>query len=209
MVRIVQTLNGMPQLRESGFGLPWPRHGLKLLYWFSTRCISFDGNNEMVSRCNPRRGHFGFHYFNNTPDQDGLILLPDEELPYYMVGNLFSPGANRLPGYVREDRALNNGNKDRIIISLDDEMVDRVYVTSHIDDSEFDIDSTFRISRGLLTSIRRHQDVDDFLSEMDFHRRPAHPVQHVHVEVAPIRIRAAAAQVNRNPGFWETYCTIL
>uniref|UniRef100_A0A8B9LRG5 Wu:fc75a09 n=1 Tax=Astyanax mexicanus TaxID=7994 RepID=A0A8B9LRG5_ASTMX len=163
----LQTLNEMTQLRETGFGMPWPRHGLKLLYWFSTRCISFDGNNEMVSRCDPRRGHFGFHRFINRPIEEGVTLLPVEELQYYVLGNVNFPKADQLPEYVRKNRALKGSNKDRIIISLDAQKIRKVYITTHIDNKEFDINNTFLISRDLLTNISLHQDSTRHASMQD------------------------------------------
>ncbi|XP_036438905.1 uncharacterized protein LOC118816572 [Colossoma macropomum] len=169
----LETLNEMTQLRSSGFGQPWPRHGLKLLYWFATECVSFDENNEMFSRYSPEAGHYGFHYFENRPDGYGVRLLPDVDFPYYEVGNLHSPGAHELPDYVTEDktRKQDGSNMDRIIVSRDNVWFDRVYITAHKDESNFDIDSTYRISKGLLRIISQLT-LEEFLYEMGYRKHP-------------------------------------
>ncbi|KAA0712438.1 hypothetical protein E1301_Tti012961 [Triplophysa tibetana] len=157
----METINEIAHLRRSGFGRPWPRHGLKLLYWFANECIYFDNNNEMRYKYDPDEGYFGFHHFKNRYYQSGERLLPDVDIPYYVIGNLNSPGADQLPSYVSEDYSPYNNddddsNTDRIIISVDDdEYIERVYVTQHIDNSNYDPGATFRISKGLLMNIRR------------------------------------------------------
>lgn len=119
---MVQTLNELAQLRDSGFGQPWPRHGLKLLYWFANECISFENNNEMHSECDPANGDFGFHCFENR-EQNAVKILPNVNTPYYVVGNLKSRGADQLPPYVSENYSTNHNdsNTDRIIVSVDDD----------------------------------------------------------------------------------------
>ncbi|XP_072526262.1 uncharacterized protein [Salminus brasiliensis] len=207
----VETLNGLTQLKQSGFGQPWPRHGLKLLYWFSTRCVSFDENNEMVSCCDPVEGDFGFHYFENRPERNGVKLLPAVKFPYYVVGNLNSAGADKLPDYVCEDYTgeLDDSNTDRIIVSLDDEWFDRVYVTAHIDEADYDINSTYRISKGLLTTISQQQGVEAFLMELGFCSRPE-TYYRPQNRAAPVQINKGAEPAStRSRGFWENFCTIL
>ncbi|XP_059407702.1 uncharacterized protein LOC132142080 [Carassius carassius] len=166
----MQTLNEKVQLRDSGFGRPWPRHGLRLLYWFANECISFDIKNNMLSECDPAEGDFGFHEFQNRYDQYGKKLLPDIEFPYYVVGNLNSPGSEDLPDYVSGDKYTDehDSNTDRIIVSLDEEWFDRVYVTQHHDRSNYDPDATHRISRGLLVIIGR-MSLEDFLNKMGYY----------------------------------------
>ncbi|KAK7165599.1 hypothetical protein R3I93_005613 [Phoxinus phoxinus] len=166
----METLNELAHLRDSGFGKPWPRHGLNLLYWFAKDCVSFGNDNVMISECDPADGDFGFHYFENRYDEYGDKLLPDIDFPYYVVGNLNSPGAEELPEYVSEDNSTDqlNSNTDRIIVSLyDEEWFHRVYVTQHHDRSNYDPDTTYRISRGLLMIIRR-MCLDMFLEKMDY-----------------------------------------
>lgn len=166
---MVGTLNELVQLSNTRFGRPRPRHGLRLLYWFASECVSFE-NNSMLSECDPAEGDFGFHYFQNRYDQYGNKLLPDEEFPYYVVGNLNSPGAEDLPDYVSEDKYTDehNSNTDRIIVSLDEEWFHRVYVTQHHDRSNYDPNATHRISRGLLMIIRR-MSLYEFLVEMGYY----------------------------------------
>ncbi|XP_017564822.1 uncharacterized protein LOC108434307 [Pygocentrus nattereri] len=232
----LDTLNEMTHLRSSGFGQPWPRHGLKLLYWFATECVSFDENYEMISSCNPEEGHYGFHHFWNRPDRDGVQLLPDVDFNYYEVGNLHSPGAHQLPHYVTEVKTHQQGsNTDRIIVSRDDVWFDKVYITTHRDESNFDIDSTYRISKGLLMIISRLT-LEGFLDEMGYRR---HPVDRSYTQ--PISTTDNSATRNQacwidmessssaqkkdvqntkrtnqqlhdsasSRGFWETICTIL
>ncbi|MCJ8730186.1 hypothetical protein PDJAM_G00181290, partial [Pangasius djambal] len=76
--------------------------------------------------------------------------------PYYEVGNLRKPGANDLPHYVREDYTYfpDNSNMDRIIVSLNNNCIERVYVTEHRDRSNFNKHSTYRISKHLIRIIR-------------------------------------------------------
>ncbi|XP_048051526.1 uncharacterized protein LOC125271532 [Megalobrama amblycephala] len=166
-----ETLNELSHLRDSMFGQPWPRHGLKLLYWFANDCVSFGNDNIMISECDPANGDFGFHHFKNRYDENGDKLLPDIDFPYYVVGNLNSPGAEELPDYVSEDNSpgLHNSNTDRIIVSLyDEEWFQRVYVTQHHDRSnDYDPNATYPISRGLLKIIRR-MNLEDFLEEMGY-----------------------------------------
>ncbi|XP_035386280.1 uncharacterized protein LOC118240055 [Electrophorus electricus] len=153
----VETLNEMAQLERSRFGRPPPRHGLKLLHWFANDCVTFDGNNNMVSQCDPEDEEYGFHYFENRYDRNGIKLLPDVNFPYYVVGNLNSEGSHELPGYVSEEYTglKDDSNTDRIIVSLDDDWFDKVYITTHIDESNYDSDNTYRITKGLLKIISR------------------------------------------------------
>ncbi|XP_030643706.1 uncharacterized protein LOC115823823 [Chanos chanos] len=161
------TLNEMTKLRESGFGQQYPRHGLKLLHWFARECFTFDTNNEMLARCKPSSGVYGFHLFENRSDEN---LLPVSNFPYYEVGNLKLPGADKLPDYVRKDYTgfHDKSNVDRIIVRLHNEkQFDRVYVTEHDGPSTFSQEHTFRISRNLLKMIRK-MDLDTFLEQAGY-----------------------------------------
>ncbi|KAL1269648.1 hypothetical protein QQF64_031937 [Cirrhinus molitorella] len=167
---MVGTLNELAKLRDTRFGRPRPRHGLKLLYWFASECVSFE-NNDMLCQCDPAEGDFGFHYFENRYNQYGNKLLPDIGFPYYVVGNLNSPGAEELPDYVSEDNYADehNSNTDRIIVSLfDEELFHRVYVTQHHDRSNYDPNATYRISKGLLMIISC-MSLYEFLVEMGYY----------------------------------------
>ncbi|XP_053478124.1 uncharacterized protein LOC128606119 [Ictalurus furcatus] len=162
----VRTLNELSQLQECGFGTPWPRHGLKLLYWFVDKYLEFDDDNEMCWRYNPTRRNFGFHPFENRYDGN-VQLLPNFVLPYYEVGNLSKPKAHMLPKYVRKDYTgqHDDSNTDRIIVSIDGAYFDRVYVTEHLGESDYNQHGTYRISKGLLEIIQRYTR-SEFLSEM-------------------------------------------
>ncbi|KAL0202983.1 hypothetical protein M9458_001001, partial [Cirrhinus mrigala] len=110
------TLNELSQLKESGFGQPLPRHGLNLLHWFAQDYISFS-KTDIVPKFSPQNGDFCFHKFKNRIEDDDHIV-PVQNLPYYEVGNLNAPEADKLPNYVREnyDKNISESNKDRIIV---------------------------------------------------------------------------------------------
>ncbi|GAA6085824.1 uncharacterized protein LOC113642535 [Tachysurus ichikawai] len=167
-----KTLNELKHLEESGFGQRYPRHGLKLLYWFANDCVYFDDYNNMRWQYNPEEGDFDFHLFRNRTEKNGEKLLPDVDLDYYEVGNLSRPEADDLPDYVLEDYNQNpdhcESNMERIIFSVDDECIDRVYVTEHIDQADFNKEATFGISRGLITIIRKLT-LEDFLEETGYY----------------------------------------
>ncbi|XP_060782554.1 uncharacterized protein LOC132889762 [Neoarius graeffei] len=162
-----ETLNEMEQLKKSGFGRPYPRHGLKLLYWFANDCLYFDNDNKMCWNYDPEEGHFGFKFFENRDK-----LLPEVNLDYYEVGNLSK--AYELPDYVREDYTQNDDdcdrNTDRIIVSVDYECFNRVYVTEHSDQTRFNRDATYRISRGLIMNIKKLT-LEDFLMKTGYTTR--------------------------------------
>ncbi|XP_017212664.1 thyroid hormone receptor interactor 10b isoform X4 [Danio rerio] len=168
---MLATLNEVPHLRNTGFGRPWPRHGLKLLHWFAKECLIFDNNNNMRTDYYPADGDFGFHLFENRCDEYGDKLLPDVNFPYYVVGNLNSAGAENLPEYVTEYKCTDEdySNTDRIIVSLHDDCeFDKVYITQHKDRSNYDPYNTHRISKGLLMIIRRIR-LEDFLEGMCYY----------------------------------------
>lgn len=148
-----KTLNNISDLESSGYGQPHPRHGLHLLHWFCNDFITFDNNGDLEASTHPKSREYGFHYFGNRPELDGEPLLPQENLPYHAVGNLFAAGADDLPEYVRLNftRDSNLSNMDRIIIQLHAQLrVGKVYVTQHLGSSSFDRQHTYRISKGLV-----------------------------------------------------------
>lgn len=101
-------------------------------------------------------GSFGFHNFYNRIEDDNHIV-PLQSLPYFEVGNLKFPGADKLPDYVRANFNQWNAdcNKDRIIVRLDNTgNIERVYVTEHSDLKRFDNNKTYRVSKGLLEIIK-------------------------------------------------------
>lgn len=164
-----QTLNEISHLTNSGFGRPKPRHGLKLLFWFANKCIDFDGNNNMKWRYDPEDGDLGFHLFENRYMNDGVKLLPDVSYSYYELGNLLKPGAKELPHYIWEDFTGHHdiSNRDRIIVSVDDEWFDKVYVTEHKGQTNYNPDATFCISKGLLMNIQKLS-LDEFLADVGY-----------------------------------------
>ncbi|KAM9477146.1 uncharacterized protein Hap1MRO34_010036 [Clarias gariepinus] len=164
----LRTLNQLSHLQESGFGRPRPHHGLKLLYWFANKYVEFDEDNEMCWRYHPKKRFYGFHPFDNRYDGN-VQLLPDTQFHYYEVGNLHKPNAHRLPKYVRKDYTgtHDDSNTDRIIVSVDDEYLDRVYITEHLGESDYNPQGTFRISRGLIMILQDYT-LEGFLDEMDF-----------------------------------------
>ncbi|KAL1281786.1 hypothetical protein QQF64_000589 [Cirrhinus molitorella] len=95
-----------------------------------------------------------------------MKLLPDVNFPYYLLGNLNSPGADMLPKYIKEHNTSNQsiGNTDRIIVTVHGQQkFGKIYVTTHKDQSSFDPYGTFHISRALLKTIRSFQNLNDFL----------------------------------------------
>ncbi|KAL7855762.1 hypothetical protein AOLI_G00193660 [Acnodon oligacanthus] len=164
---MVRTLNELAQLRNSSFGQPSPRHGRKLLYWFACECVEID-NGRMTIQCKPEEGDFGFHRFHNRIEDDEERLLPNRDLPYYEVGNLTELQAENLPNYVKENYnpSKRASNTDRIIVCLNDSAVEKIYATEHQDQRNFNPKCTYRISQGLLQTIR-NKTRKDFLRETE------------------------------------------
>ncbi|XP_045066626.1 uncharacterized protein LOC121551899 [Coregonus clupeaformis] len=225
---MVRTLNNMAELRASRFGCPSPRHGLKLLFWFANDYIFFDNDNQMVANYNPNKGGFGFRHFYNRLECDNNVckkLLPDDGYPFYEVGNLHLTASYSMPNYVRKDYNvhIDNSNMDRLIISMrPDRTVDKVYVTQHEDLRSFDPVNTYRLSRGLLMIICSHSSADmsleDFLEQAGYSTHAQIPFTSPASSPAPsptpresrINMEAGSRALPRaEPGFWESYCTIL
>ncbi|XP_028973230.1 uncharacterized protein LOC106024207 isoform X1 [Esox lucius] len=162
----METLNEMDHLCTSGFGRPWPRHGLHLLHWFSNDYVTIYDDGDIMTKRNLNKKAFGFH-----PFYDNDQLLPDWGFPFYEVGNLHRPRSVKLPDYVREKYTGKNddSNIDRIIISLKpDKVLDKIYVTQHDHHSgAFDPQRTFRISKGLIEIISR-LDLDELLEQTGY-----------------------------------------
>ena len=168
---MIQTLNNVAELKQSGFGRPSPRHGLYLLYWFAKEYITF--NNEIEVKVHPKDGVFGFHKFLNRQECEDNIcikLLPEENYTYFEVGNLHLSASGSLPDYVRKNYGpyQDGNNKDRIIISMRPGLqVHKIYVTEHEDQKRFDPNHTYRINRDLLMAIR-NLSLDDFLKQAGY-----------------------------------------
>ncbi|XP_052357820.1 uncharacterized protein LOC127918587 [Oncorhynchus keta] len=232
---MVRILNNMKELRDSSFGRPWPRHGLKLLFWFAKDYIVIKNGNQMVANCDPKEGVFGFHHFQNRREcENNKRLLPFSKYPFYEVGNLYLPTSDSMPEYVRKYNTgnidtsnMDRRNMDRLIISMrPDRIVDKVYVTQHEDLKSFDPVNTYRISRELLMIIRGHS-LSNFLEQAGYKNHEQNVIIDLGIvprESGDTRIdmeggsrappRAAPrapprAAPRAAPGFWESYCTIL
>lgn len=205
---MLSELHHTDQLKGAGFGRPPPRHGLHLLHWFCTECLDFN-NNTMVPRCSPDEGDFGFHLFKNEPDQNDIQLLPHINFPYYVVGNLNKDGAEDLPYDVRQANAghHDDSNKDRIIVSLINDCFDKVYITEHINERDYDPNKTYLIKKKLIKYIRSKTRAE-FLDQMGI---TASEVR-INMELASAPERNERNNTAQNPpeskGFWD-YCTIL
>ncbi|KAL6466755.1 hypothetical protein MHYP_G00245590 [Metynnis hypsauchen] len=156
----IQYLNTLSELQSSGYGQPYPRHGLNLLYWFATQCVKVY-NNQLFALCRPYNGEFGFRQFQNRDR-----LLPAMNMPYYELGNLNSYNASSLPEYIRRGYTgdLDDSNTDRIIVCLNSDRFDSIYVTCHRKQWTFDRNQTYRIGPQLIRTIRS-MDRNDFLRQ--------------------------------------------
>ncbi|XP_035645011.1 uncharacterized protein LOC118395370 [Oncorhynchus keta] len=182
MVRSVREecsqLSTIQDLKDSGFGRPPPRHGLKLLFWFANECVAFNHHGNMLVKCHPERGDFGFHYFGNF-EEILPVLSRDRRESYFEVGNLNTETyskAEDLPDYVSQDYGLSLGyrlcNKDRIIIRLKQGDVKATYVTEHKENGgrgEFDSERTHLVNPDLIRIIRDPElELATFLDQMGY-----------------------------------------
>uniref|UniRef100_A0A0E9XXL4 Uncharacterized protein n=1 Tax=Anguilla anguilla TaxID=7936 RepID=A0A0E9XXL4_ANGAN len=214
-----ETLNELIHLRDSGFGRPHPRHGLRLLYWLACECISYDGSLATLE-CTPASGDYGFHYFEN---RENILPSPKEEYFYYEVGNLNKPNAQALPSYIRVNYYSNwaDRNSDRVILSVGPwNIIDRIYVTEHQGKGRFDRECTYRISKGLMNIIK-NLELSEFLRQMGEdpgirQTNQAYTLSTVSNVASTSRAQAhititgpePRSQPQRSTGFWD-YCTIL
>ncbi|XP_031601298.2 uncharacterized protein LOC116324726 [Oreochromis aureus] len=179
----------LENLMYSGFGRPFPRHGLQLLFWFSNQCVTCDAvqlvvTMKLVSDCQPENGNFGFHLFGNMEELLPVLSRPRKsrsKVTYFEVGNLSTetyPASANLPAYVRENYRSsvrsNNSNIDRIIIGyrVRTRVVETVYVTEHDPAAfgRFRFDRTFEISCELIQALQNPQlDLTSFLIQMGYY----------------------------------------
>lgn len=163
---MLKKITTIEELKEYGFGQPWPRHGLKLLYWFANDCLWVTDDDDMLLACDPAKGVFGFHIFENKEK-----LLPEVGFPYYLLGNLNSPGADMLPAYIKEHNIswYDKSNADRIIVTNHGQKrFGKIYVTTHKNQSSYDPYATFHIARSLLKIIQSFPNLEDFLQTLGY-----------------------------------------
>ncbi|XP_036439736.1 uncharacterized protein LOC118817134 [Colossoma macropomum] len=161
----IRVLKDIKDLKErTNFGKQFPRHGLMLLHWFASQ-TDINGNEEFL-HFNPTRGHYGFHEYGSKQNSISKVL-PELSAKlnrsYYVLGDLSN--ACQLPLYVKQDHYNSQRhplrNIERVVIRLKKdhpETVDEVYITQHYEDreqgTEYDQDSTFRVSPFLLKQIQ-------------------------------------------------------
>ncbi|KAA0722058.1 hypothetical protein E1301_Tti012132 [Triplophysa tibetana] len=185
MVRILYNLS---ELRDSMFGQPPPRHGLRLLWWFANECIQIDSAGFLIAMCDPVKGDFGF-----SPYYNGDRRLPFiTKFPFHKVGNLNKRGCQpkQLPEYVTENYKGTSAdrNTDRIIVSLSSlwnsqERFEGIYVTQHSDQANFDQNHTYQISQDLIKDIK-NLTLAEFLRQMKNDPNLIHYNQHVYRNVS-------------------------
>lgn len=168
-------MKDLTELKETGFGRPDPRHGLRLLWWFAHDCV-YSSNGRMMAQCNPMTGTFGFKRFYNRREgykNNAGRLLPKSNLQYYEVGNL--KYQNMLPSYIthmQNTTQQHMSNIDRIIVSYDQnlETFDKIYVTQHSSQKGkkklFKKEHTYCISPGLIETIK-DLELEEFLQTTD------------------------------------------
>uniref|UniRef100_A0A3Q2PR45 Uncharacterized LOC105918083 n=1 Tax=Fundulus heteroclitus TaxID=8078 RepID=A0A3Q2PR45_FUNHE len=178
----------LDHLDTSGFGRPFPRHGLQLLFWFSNHCVSFEPADsgdvmKLVSECQPENGDYGFHKFRNVEELLPVLHKPKKhkstrQLLYFVVGNLNAasyPESADLPPFVRENHGADgSSNSDRVIISYQAKtrVVDKVYVTEHddADAGRFRSDGTHEVSPELIRVLQNPLlDLSCFLAQMGYY----------------------------------------
>ncbi|XP_029949251.1 uncharacterized protein LOC115389822 [Salarias fasciatus] len=182
-------LSTLQQLMDSGFGRPFPRHGLQLLFWFANDCLTCEVVHlvsvmKLVPDCQPEKGFYGFHLFGNVEE-----ILPvlsrsrngRRKYAYFEVGNLNAethPGSADLPAYVRENYELEGScrddNVDRLIIGyrVRTGAVEVLFVTEHDAAAvgRFRPDRTYRISWDLIRVLQSPDlDLSSFLTQVGYY----------------------------------------
>lgn len=176
----------MEHLMNSGFGRPFPRHGLQLLFWFSNNCLTLNSANVMklLSDCDPDKGFYGFHFFRNNEEILPVLSKSKKckrKYVYFEVGNLNTetyPGSANLPAYVRENYELDGNygeyNIDRIIIGYytRSRVVEMLFVTEHdaATIGRFNHDRTYEITPDLVRILQNPQlELTHFLTQMCYY----------------------------------------
>lgn len=172
---LVQRLHSINDLKKINFGQAVPKHSLLLLHWFANT-VDIDNNDVIWLTFDPDNRDYGSHHYGNF---ERLL----EQLPlgqrYFTVGNL--NGGASLPSYVfNPPREYREGNRDRIIFSVDEQntrggqRIGQVYITQHYDTSEnqgtrYDPEHTYQVTTYLLRQIREFavgQNHQNLLSEL-------------------------------------------
>ncbi|XP_067261275.1 uncharacterized protein wu:fc75a09 [Chanodichthys erythropterus] len=204
MKTVPKRITTIEDLKEYGFGQPWPRHGLKLLYWFAKDCVWVTDDDDMLLACDPAKGVFGFHLFENKES-----LLPDVDFPYYLLGNLNSPGADMLPAYVKKHNTswYDESNTDRIIITdHGQKRFGKIYLTTHKDRSSYDPYATFHITRSLLKTIQSYPNLEDFLLTLGYEDGTSNQFTGVGLQMMLVQVPVDTDTPSRN---CVCSCTIL
>ena len=148
-------LKSIKDLKKIDFGQSVPKHSLILLHWFANE-VNIDNNNIIQLTFDPN-SDYGSHHYGNY--ERLLDPLPQGHR-YYTVGNLNQDTFDRFPGYVVDPPMEYEGeNMDRIIIRVQGQRIDQVYITQHYDTSEhqgtsYDPVHTYQITVNLLRQIR-------------------------------------------------------
>ncbi|XP_056600662.1 uncharacterized protein LOC130418491 [Triplophysa dalaica] len=159
----VERLKNTVDLRNVNYPRPSLCHGLQLLLWFAQLVheIDQDGILTLDSKCNPKRGDFGFSYFGN--EDEILPILSEEGKEYYSVGNLNTkeyPQANELLNYIKGVKNTCSWQKDtyRLVVSMHPNQPRKVYnayITAHnFGKDGFPPSTTYEIDPVLIQQIK-------------------------------------------------------
>ena len=148
-------LKSIRDLKKIDFGTSVPKHSLILLHWFANE-VNIDNNNFIRLTFDPN-SDYGSHHYGNY---EGLLDPLPRGYWYYTVGNLYQDTYEQLPDYVVDTpMEYERENMDRIIIRVQGQRIDQVYITQHYDTSEYQGTSydpvhTYQITVNLLRQIR-------------------------------------------------------